>query len=58
MVGVAFSKYSDEIAYWCPDYEYKTNERFNLDVHVELNYKSSSSSTNEKLIDAIGKYTN
>ena len=58
MVWDAFCKYSDGIADWCPHCEYKTNERFNLDTHVKLNHQSASSSTNEELIDAIGKYTN
>ena len=30
-----------------------TNERVNLDIHVELNHRSASSPTNEELIDAI-----
>ena len=31
----------------------KTNERVNLDIHSELNHKTTSSSTNEELIEAI-----
>ena len=39
--------------YWCPDCDYKTNERVNLDIHLELNHKTIPSSTNEELIEAI-----
>ena len=55
MAGNTFSKYNDAIrfAYWCPDCDYKTNERVNLDIHVELNHKSTPSPTNEELMDAI-----
>ena len=55
MAGNTFSKYNDaiEFAYWCPDCDYKTNERVNLDIHVELNHKSAPSPTNEELMDAI-----
>ena len=44
MARNTFSKYNDEFAYWCPDCDYKTNEKVSLDIHVELN---------EDLIDAI-----
>ena len=46
---------NDVYAYWCPDCDYKTNERVNLDIHIELNHKSvpSYEPTNEDLIDAI-----
>ena len=56
MAGNTFSKYNDtiEFAYWCPDCDYKTNERVNLDIHVELNHKSAFSPTNEDLIEVIG----
>ena len=54
MAGNTFSKYNDEFAYWCPDCDYKTNERVNLDIHIELNHKSAPyEPTNEELIDAI-----
>ena len=53
MVGNTFSKYNDVYAYWCPDCDYKTNERDNLDIHLELNHKSAHSPTNEELMDAI-----
>ena len=53
MAGNALSKYKDEFAYWCSDCDYKTNERVNLDIHIELNHKSASSPTNEELIYAI-----
>ena len=58
MVGNTFSKYNDEFAYWCPDCEYKTSERVNLDIHVELNHETAPSPTNKELIDGNGKYTN
>ena len=50
-----FSKYNDEFAYWCPDCDYKTNERVNLDIHLELNHKTAPTHepTNEELVDAI-----
>ena len=51
MVGNTSS--NDEFAYWCPNCDYKTNERVNLDIHVELNHKTTPSPTNEELIDAI-----
>ena len=38
---------------WCPYCDYKTNERDNLDIHIELNHKSTPSPTNEELVDAI-----
>ena len=53
MDGNTFSKYNYEFTYWCPDCDYKTNERVNLDIHVELNHKSAPSPTNEELMDAI-----
>ena len=54
MAGNTSSKYNDEFAYWCPDCDYKTNERVNLDIHTELNHKSAPyEPTNEELIDAI-----
>ena len=53
MGGNTFSKYNDVYAYWCPDCDYKTNERVNLDIHLELNHKSAHSPTNEELMDAI-----
>ena len=53
MAGNTFSKYNDDFAYWCPDCDYKTNERVNLDIHIELNHKSTPSPTNEELVDAI-----
>ena len=55
MGGNRFSKYNDEFAYWCPDCDYKTNERVNLDIHVELNHKSAPSPTNEELMDATNE---
>ena len=58
MAGNTFSKYDDEFAYWCPDCEYKTSERVNLDIHVELNHETAPSPTNKELIDGNGKYTN
>ena len=51
MAGNTFSKYND--VYWCPDCDFKTNEKVNLDIHVELNHKSAPSPTNEELMDAI-----
>ena len=51
MVENTFSKYND--VYWCPDCDYKTNERVKLDIHVELNHKFAPSPTNEELMDAI-----
>ena len=54
MAGNTSSKYSNpDPKYWCPDCDYKTNERVNLDIHSELNHKTTSSSTNEELIEAI-----
>ena len=53
MVGNTSSKLNNPYAYWCPHCDYKTNERVNLDIHIELNHKSASSPTNEELIDAI-----
>ena len=53
MAGNTSSKYNDVYAYWCPDCDYKTNERVNLDIHIELNHKFDPSPTNEDLIDAI-----
>ena len=53
MGGNTFSKYNNVYAYWCPDCDYKANERVNLDIHVELNHRSASSPMNEELIDAI-----
>ena len=55
MAGNTFSKYDDVFGYWCPYCDYKTNERVNLDIHIELNHKSTPSheATNEDLIDAI-----
>ena len=53
MAGNTSSKYNDVYAYWCPDCDYKTNERVNLDIHIELNHKFSPSPTNKDLIDAI-----
>ena len=53
MAGNTSSKYNDVNAYWCPDCDYKTNERVNLDIHKELNHKSTPSPTNEDLNDAI-----
>ena len=54
MAGNTSSKYSNpDLKYWCPDCDYKTNERVNLDIHSELNHKTTSSSTNEELIEAI-----
>ena len=55
MGGNTLSKYNAEFAYWCPDCDYKTNERVNLDIHVELNHKTAPSPTNEELIDGNGK---
>ena len=53
MGGNTFSKYNDVYAYWCPDCDYKTNERVNLDIHVEINHKTALSTTNEELMNAI-----
>ena len=39
--------------YFISHCDYKTNERVNLDIHIELNHKSAPSPTNEDLIDAI-----
>ena len=50
MGGNTFSKYNNVYAYWCPDCDYKTNERVNLDIHLELNHKSAHSPTNEELM--------
>ena len=60
MAGNTSSKFNNPYAYWCPDCDYKTNERVNLDIHLELNHKTTPSSTNEELIEAIEvwKYTN
>ena len=52
MAENTFSKYND--VYWYPDCDYKTNERVNLDIHVELNRKSAFSPTNGDLIEVIG----
>ena len=51
MAGNTSSKFNNPYAYWCPDCDYKTNERVNLDIHLELNHNPSS--TNEELIEAI-----
>ena len=40
MAGNTLSKYNNPDAYWCPDCDYKTNERVNLDNHSELNHKT------------------
>ena len=53
MAGNTFSEYNYVYAYQCPDCDYKTNERVNLDIHIELNHKFDPSPTNEDLIDAI-----
>ena len=53
MGGNTFSKYNDVYEYWCPDCDYKTNEKVNLDIHLELNHKTAPSPTNEDLIEAI-----
>jgi len=53
MAGNTSSKFNNPYAYWCPDCDYKTNERVNLDIHLELNHKTTPSSTNEELIEAI-----
>jgi len=47
------SQYNNPDAYWCPDCDYKTNERVNLDNHSELNHKTTPSPINEELIEAI-----
>ena len=41
------SQYNNPDAYSCPDCDYKTNERVNLDIHIELNHKTASSPTND-----------
>ena len=54
MAGNTSSKYSNpDPKYRCLDCDYKTNERVNLDIHLELNHKSTPSPTNEDLLDAI-----
>ena len=54
MAGNTSSKYSNpDPKYCCPDCDYETNERVNLDIHSELNHKTTSSPTNEELIEAI-----
>ena len=53
MAGNTLSKYNNPDAYWCPDCDYKTNERVNLAIHLELNHKSAPSPTYEELLDAI-----
>ena len=53
MTGNTFSICNDVYAYWCPDCDYKTNERVNLDIHLKLNHKMTPSPTNEELIEAI-----
>ena len=56
MAGNTSSKYSNpDPKYCCPDCDYETNERVNLDIHVELNHKTAPSPTNEELIDGNGK---
>ena len=47
------SQYNNPDAYWCPDCDYKTNEKVNLDDHSELNHKTTPSPINEELIEAI-----
>ena len=39
------SQYNNPDAYWCPDCDYKTNERVNLDNHSELNHKTTEAGT-------------
>ena len=54
MLGNTFSKYNDEFTYWCPDCDYKTNTRANLDIHIELDHSTrSEKSRNEDLRDAM-----
>ena len=54
MSGNTFSKYNDEFTYWCPDCDYKTNTRANLDIHIELDHSTpSEKSRNENLMDAV-----
>ena len=54
MAGNTFRKYNDEFAYWCPDCEYKPNDRVSFDIHIELNHSTPSHEpTNEDLMDAI-----
>ena len=53
MAGNTLSKYNNPDAYWCPDCETKKNERVNLDIHLELNHKTTPSPTNEELKEAI-----
>ena len=54
MAGNTSSKYSNpDPKYCCPDCDYETNERVNLDIHLELNHKSAPSPTYEELLDAI-----
>ena len=54
MAGNTISKYNNpDPKYWCPDCDYKTNERVNLDIHLELNHKTTPSPTTEELIEAI-----
>ena len=53
MAGNTSSQYNNPDAYWCPDCDYKTNERVNLDIHLELNHQTTPSPTNEELIEAI-----
>ena len=47
MTGNTFSKYNGVYAYWCPDCGFKTNERVDLVIHIELNHKTAPSPTNE-----------
>merc|ERR1712215_365889 len=47
MAGNTSSQYNNPDAYWCPDCDYKTNERVNLDLHSELNHQTTPSPTNE-----------
>ena len=56
MAGNTSSKYNNPDAYWCPDCDYKTNERVNLDIHLELNHKTTPSPTNEELIEVLKIY--
>ena len=53
MAGNTASKYNNPDAYWCPDCDYKTNEKVNLDDHSELNHKTTPSPINEELKEAI-----
>ena len=48
MAGNTSSQYNNPDAYWCPDCDYKTNERVNLDIHIELNHKFAPSPTNDR----------